>query len=295
MLRWSPSSSRRPTWSARRSTADRDLQEVIDDAVDLGAEVLRIPAPGRRDGPRAGSQGPGRHAPRPCPRGSARPAPLHGATAGRPAPRADAGPGGPPRRRATATRSVPTSSRPAVGQPTRRRSAHRAQPVGEERHAVRREDRLGVELDALDGVLAMAHAHDQAVRRRGGHLEDGGQRVARHRQRVVAAGLERRGQPREAADAAVVHGRLLAVHRLDRDDLAAVDEADGLVAEADAEDGRRRPESRDDLERDAGVLRPRRTRADDDAVGARARDARPRSISSLRTTSTSAPSWQRYW
>ena len=75
---------------------------------------------------------------------------------------------------------------------------------------------------------------------------DARQRVPRDGQGVVPAGLERRGQSREAAHAAVVHGRLLAVHRLDRDDLAAVGQADGLVAEADPQDGRRRSELPDD-------------------------------------------------
>ena len=38
------SSSRRLTWSARSFDRSRDLQEAIDDAVDLGAEVVRVEA-----------------------------------------------------------------------------------------------------------------------------------------------------------------------------------------------------------------------------------------------------------
>ena len=61
------------------------------------------------------------------------------------------------------------------------------------------EDRLGVELHALDRQLAVAQAHDRAVGGLGGDLEHVGQAVAVDDQRVVAGGLERVGQAGEHA------------------------------------------------------------------------------------------------
>ncbi len=83
---------------------------------------------------------------------------------------------------------------------------------------------------------------------------------------MVAARFQRGRQSLEQALATVVDGRPLAMHRLDRDDLTAIDQADRLVPKANAEDRHLRPEAADDLERDAGVLWPRGSGADDDAV-----------------------------
>src|SRR5581483_2402794 len=85
------------------------------------------------------------------------------------------------------------------------------------------------------------------------------------RERVVAARVERLGQPVEEAAAVVVDGRRLAVQELLRvADLAAERLDDRLVAEADAErrDPRREPSDR--LDRDARVRRPAGTGRDDE-------------------------------
>src|SRR5262245_12534468 len=91
-----------------------------------------------------------------------------------------------------------------------------------------------MELDALDRQLAVAHAHDLALRARRRHLEH--VRDAGRGARVVAAGLERRGQPRVQALSAVRHRARLAMHEPPRlADVAAEHLDDRLVAEADAE------------------------------------------------------------
>src|SRR5581483_11183917 len=61
------------------------------------------------------------------------------------------------------------------------------------------EDRLGVELNALDRVLAVADGHDDAALRAGGDLEAVGNRLGQDRERVVADRLERAGQAGEDA------------------------------------------------------------------------------------------------
>ena len=108
--------------------------------------------------------------------------------------------------------------------------------------AVLGQDRLGVELHALDVELAVAQAHDHAVVGAGGDLEHVGDRVGVDDERVVAGGLERVGEPGEHAGALVVDLRGLAVHDRRRPhDVAAVDLADALVAEADARGSGTRP------------------------------------------------------
>ena len=67
-------------------------------------------------------------------------------------------------------------------------------------------------------------------------LEHVGQALSLDDQRMIARHLNALGQALEHALAGVADGRQLAVHGLGRaDHLAAVDLADGLVAEADAE------------------------------------------------------------
>ena len=78
------------------------------------------------------------------------------------------------------------SAAPCGAQSLASRSGAAVQEVGEQFVAAAGEDALGVELHALDGVVAVAHAHHRAVvgGRRDGEL--GGDRVGRQRQRVVA-------------------------------------------------------------------------------------------------------------
>ena len=52
-----------------------------------------------------------------------------------------------------------------------------------------------MELESLHRMRPVAHAHDDAIRRPRGDLELGGQPLARHRQRVVAAASNGEGRP----------------------------------------------------------------------------------------------------
>ena len=73
--------------------------------------------------------------------------------------------------------------------------ARRGEEVAQEVVAGVGEDRLGVELHALDRELAVAQAHHQAVLGLGGDLEHVGHRVAVDDERVVAGRGERVRQP----------------------------------------------------------------------------------------------------
>ena len=141
------------------------------------------------------------------------------------------------------------------------------QPVPQQLVAGVGEDRLGVELDALDRVAAVAQGHDQALGGLPGHLQHLGEAVALHHQGVVAGGGERCRQPGQHPGPLVVDGRGLAVDQLgSAADPGPVDVADDLVAEADAEDGQRVPEVADDVDRQPGVARVARPGRDQHPV-----------------------------
>src|SRR3954468_21136568 len=117
------------------------------------------------------------------------------------------------------------------------RSVLAGEEILEQRVAVLREDGLGVELHALDGQRAVAHAHDLAVLGPCGDLELRRAARALDGERMVARRLVRRRQALEDAAALVVDARDLAVHEgLRVDHLAAEGLADRLVAEAHTED-----------------------------------------------------------
>src|SRR5438067_13893350 len=98
-----------------------------------------------------------------------------------------------------------------------------------------------MELDSNCGELTMPHGHYFAVLRERRRLEY--VRQARRGERVVPAGLERIAQSLEEPPSAMPDGARLAVNELSRvADLAAADLDECLVAEADAEDRRRRQE-----------------------------------------------------
>ena len=80
-------------------------------------------------------------------------------------------------------------------------SVQRASQVFEHVVAAGGEDALGVELDALDVELAVAHAHDRAVGGRRRDLEVVGQRGRVDRQRVVAVAVSGDGSPANDAGA----------------------------------------------------------------------------------------------
>ena len=98
-----PWSSRRPESSASPFDRQRDLQEAIDDAVDLGADVVRVEAADVADRPRAGRPVAPRDSPGPAvPLGARDGAPAATSAGGRPA-RATPGHRGASRRRARAS------------------------------------------------------------------------------------------------------------------------------------------------------------------------------------------------
>ena len=178
-----------------------------------------------------------------------------------------------------------------------RRAAVRARPgssrleeVLRDVAPVRRQHRLGMELDAVDRQLAVPHGHHLAVGRRRRDLEA---RRARASRRASGSGPARKssGRPAKMPAAVVRDDRRLAVHELARlPDLAAEDLHDRLVAEADAE--RRHPAGRaaagSPACAPASSGRPgpgETTRCDGASVSASSGV-----ISSLRRTTTSAPS-----
>ena len=95
-----------------------------------------------------------------------------------------------------------------------------------------------MELDALDRVRAVAHAHDLSVRGPCGHVELVGN--ADGSEGVVAAGLDLGRETLEDPESVVLeHARLAVQERLRARDLASERLDDRLVAEADSERRRR--------------------------------------------------------
>src|SRR3954452_13208224 len=109
------------------------------------------------------------------------------------------------------------------------------QEVAQQLLAVRREHRLGVELDAVGRQLAMAHRHEDAAAAR--RLDQARGQVRIDDQRVVAADHERVGEAGEEPVAVVLDLRRLAVHGQVADDRAPERLRERLVAETDAERG----------------------------------------------------------
>src|SRR5262245_18044966 len=171
--------------------------------------------------------------------------------------------------RAMASRSVRSGSSGSSG--GRRSRGQARQEIAEQLLSRERQDRLGVELDALDEQLPVAHSHDRLAVAVGGPrraLEHGRQTRGVDHERVVAGGIERIRQAREDAPVVVVDGRGLAVHDArGADDLAPEGGADRLMAEADTEDRDPSREALDERHRDAGVARGARAGRDDDPVG----------------------------
>src|SRR5512138_1423172 len=96
-----------------------------------------------------------------------------------------------------------------------------------------------MELDTLDGKAPVAEAHDLAVLGAGRDLEIGGEALVQHHERMIARGLETLGQRLEDATVVVLDGRRLAVHLLLRPRHRSPEGlADGLMAEADTQNGR---------------------------------------------------------
>lgn len=116
------------------------------------------------------------------------------------------------------------------------------------------EDRLGVELDAEDGEVAVGEAHDFAFGGFGRDFEAGGEGFAFDDEGVVAGGFEGAGQAGKDILAGVEDGRGFAVHEAGgADDVASVNLTDALVAEAHAEDGNFPAEMPNHIATDTGI------------------------------------------
>ena len=148
------------------------------------------------------------------------------------------------------------------------------QEVLQHRVAMLGEDGLGMELHALDGQRLVAHAHDLAIGRPGRDLEFGRASVLLDGERVVAIDREVLRQVGEHAFAGGRDLAGLAVHQLLRaHDPAAERRADGLVPEADTEDGQLAGEVADRLDRNAGLRGRARAGGNHEAIGLARRDA----------------------
>src|SRR5918995_3689439 len=108
------------------------------------------------------------------------------------------------------------------------------QEVAQQLFAVRRQHRLGVELDTLERQLAVAQSHDH-VARAGADLELVGEPVGSYDEGVVATDHERGFEAAVDRPAVVLGHRGLAVHRLTAHHGAAELRSKRLMAEADAQ------------------------------------------------------------
>src|SRR5688572_7892389 len=121
----------------------------------------------------------------------------------------------------------------------------------------------------MDRIRTMPHRHDGAVLTRvRGDFELAGHALGGDDQRVIASGEKRRRDAVEESVTVVHDHRGLAVHRRrGAADRPAVDHADGLVTEADAENRHARAKPADHIYRDARVLGTTRPRRDQDLLG----------------------------
>src|ERR687889_256925 len=117
------------------------------------------------------------------------------------------------------------------------------------------QDALGVELDALDGVLAVPDAHDRTVFGAAGDEEAVRDRSRFDHERMVAGRLEALGKALVDPCAVVHYPRRLAVDGLAAHYLGAESLPDGLVAEADAQSGDTLTDLLDQLYRDPCIVR----------------------------------------
>src|SRR5262245_54261799 len=127
--------------------------------------------------------------------------------------------------------------------------------VGKELMPVLRRNALGVELNAVHGIALMLHAHDHAVGGLSGDFQHVGKARTLYDERVVTRGREVLRKAGKHALAAVMHLGELPMHQGRRPHHpAAIDLADCLVAETDAEDRHVGSSTFDKLEADAGPV-----------------------------------------
>src|SRR5262245_8949025 len=133
--------------------------------------------------------------------------------------------------------------------------AGKVEKIGKKPMPVLRSDALGMKLHAMHGVALVLQTHDDAVACLRRDLQRVGQAGALDHERMVARGGEVLRDAGEHAFTGVMHLRQFAVHQGRRThDPAAIDLADGLMAEADAEDRHCRPGPLDQLEANPGAV-----------------------------------------
>ena len=130
-----------------------------------------------------------------------------------------------------------------------------------------------MELDAFEFVAAVAQTHDDAVAGFGGDGEFARQRFALDDERMIARGGEGVGKFSEDALGVVMDAAGFAVEELGCANHSPPERrADGLVSEANTENGKSSGETLDQLNANPRVLGSAGTRGDDDAFRLAARD-----------------------
>ncbi len=134
------------------------------------------------------------------------------------------------------------------------------------------QEAFGVELDTMDGVVAVSESHDfeglAGIFDPGGDFEAVRYSFAGDDQAVVAGGLEGVGESGEDALTGVRNHGCFAVHQSGgADDLGAEDISHALVSEADPEHGNEFSEVGDDTAGKAGFLWAAGAGRDDNAAG----------------------------
>ena len=122
-----------------------------------------------------------------------------------------------------------------------------------------------MKLHTLNRALAMPQAHQQAARCARAHLQALGERVFGDKQAVIAADLERGGEPFEEASAVVLDQLLVPMNWLRLDELCAEVLGDRLMPQADPKDGEIVGGRSQALHRRARASRPPGTRTNHEA------------------------------
>jgi len=137
-----------------------------------------------------------------------------------------------------------------------------------------------MELHTLDRTMAMPQTHEQTVCGVGARLQAARQGLSADEQAVIATDEQRLRQAFEEAAPVVLNERFVPVHRLGVDELCAEVLSDGLVPEADPEDGELIGSASQTLHRRASPRRTTRARSDQEPRRIKGLDRGP--ISAIR-------------
>ena len=129
-----------------------------------------------------------------------------------------------------------------------------------------------MELHAFDGMMAMPQAHDGAgavfLGGPGADFEFGWQIFFFDDERVITRGRHRHGKSLKHCPVVMHHRAGFAVHEMSGTNHAAAEGfADGLMSQANAEDGNFSREVADEGDADSGLVRRAGARRDDDSLG----------------------------